>query len=243
MDRYRKKMKKLLFSILAIGLYFLFASSCYKPNSTENLNTDRSYKNWDTVISNKAYVSFYSQKLKNPVAVLYKLYKGGGPCSRSGFRFVNDLNIKTAKDDDYLRSGYDKGHMANAEDFANNCELDEMTFRFYNCVPQKPELNRGPWRSLESKIRDNSQSDSLLVFCINIYRDTLINIGKSKVVVPTFCIKGAKRMRTSEWVILEEFTNTSVPSIRTIKETSEIFAKYGVKVEDLERLFYERRKL
>lgn len=219
-----------------IFLFFVLSISSFSQEK-------RSYQKWDTVISNKAYVSFYSQKLKNPVAVLYKLYKGGGPCSRKGFRFINDMNILTAKDEDYSKSGYDKGHMANAEDFANDCVLDEMTFRFYNCVPQKPELNRGPWRSLESKIRDYSQSDSLLVFCINVYSDTLIVMGKSKVVVPTVCIKAAKRMKSSEWIILEEFTNLSSPSIRTLKGREEILTKYGIKIEDFEAIFYEKRKL
>jgi hypothetical protein len=68
-------------------------------------------------------------------------------------------------------------------------------------------------------------------------------MGNSNVVVPTVCIKGAKKMKTNEWILIEEFTNTSTPVIRTIKEKGEIFTRYGIKIDDLERIFYEKRKL
>ena len=198
---------------------------------------------WDTILSNPVYVSFHSQTFGSPVAVVYKLYRGGGPCSRAGFNFINDLNIITAKSDDYLRSGYDKGHMANSEDFANNCIYDEMTFRFYNCVPQKPELNRGPWKTLEEKIRARSQVDSLLIFCVNVYGDTSLHLGRSaKALAPTICIKGAKDMKTGAWIYLEKFTNTANPEQTHIEDPSEIGRSYGINLKLLEKLFRKNRK-
>jgi endonuclease G len=198
---------------------------------------------WDTVISNEAYVSFHSQKFESPVAVLYKLYKGGGPCSRAGFRFINDLNVVTATADDYAKSGYDKGHMANAEDFASVCKYDELTFRFYNCAPQRPELNRGPWRMLESKIRELSQEDSILVFCINVYGDTSMHLGNSKALAPTICIKGAKSMKDNKWYVLDAFTNSKEPTQTPVSDPKLIEKEYGIKIQELEHLFRLKRKL
>ena len=43
---------------------------------------------------------------------------GGGNCKRASFRFINDTQILMASDKDYSKSGYDRGHLANAEDFA-----------------------------------------------------------------------------------------------------------------------------
>jgi endonuclease G len=62
--------------------------------------------------------------------------------------FGNDMpSITTATSRDYAGSGYDKGHMAAALDFASDCEKEEMTFVYYNALPQTPNLNRGVWKS------------------------------------------------------------------------------------------------
>lgn len=164
---------------------------------------------WDTVVYNKGYASYFSNKYRNPVMVTYKLYKGGGPCKRDKFSFKNDLKIPAATTKEYLKSGYDKGHLANAEDFAFNCELDELTFRYYNCVPQRPELNRGIWKVTEEKIREISQTDSILVVCINEFKPGYKTMGG--VAVPTDCIKIAKSLSTGKTYIARSFTNTSTP--------------------------------
>jgi hypothetical protein len=47
----------------------------------------------DTVLNNGVYKSFVNYELKQPVYVVYKLYKGGGSCSRAGFAFKNDTQV------------------------------------------------------------------------------------------------------------------------------------------------------
>jgi endonuclease G len=89
--------------------------------------------------------------------VKYKLYRGGGDCDRKQFHFTNENVHDVAKQSDYVHSGYDQGHLCNAEDFANDCRKEELTFRFYNCIPQTPNLNRGIWKGYEQKIRKLSQ--------------------------------------------------------------------------------------
>jgi endonuclease G len=165
---------------------------------------------WDTVVYNNGYASYFSNKYRNPVMVTYKLYKGGGPCKRDKFSFKNDLKIPAATTKEYLKSGYDKGHLANAEDFAFNCELDELTFRYYNCVPQRPELNRGIWKVTEEEIRKASQTDSLLVICINEFRQGYNMMGG--VSVPTDCIKIARSLSNGQTYVSRSFVNSSSPS-------------------------------
>lgn len=166
---------------------------------------------WDTIIYNDAYASYFSAKYRNPVLVAYKLYKGGGPCSRAKFRFKNDLPIKAATDKDYLHSGFDKGHLANSEDFAFNCPLDEMTFRYYNCVPQHPELNRGIWKSNEEEIRRMSQKDSILIVCLNIFDKGNKTIGNG-VFVPSSCVKIVYSLSSNKILMVKSFTNSKTPS-------------------------------
>lgn len=59
--------------------------------------------------------------------------------------------------DDYARAyaeaGYDRGHLAPLATFAGNVHAAELNY-YSNIVPQTRALNRGPWRSLESHVRD-----------------------------------------------------------------------------------------
>jgi endonuclease G len=165
---------------------------------------------WDTVVYNAGYASYFSKTYRNPVMVVYKLYKGGGPCKRDKFYFKNDLNIPAATTKEYTKSGFDKGHLANAEDFAYDCYLDELTFRYYNCVPQRPELNRGIWKVTEEEIRKISQNDSLLVICVNEFGAGYQKMGG--VAIPTSCVKIARSLSNGKTYVCRTFVNSKTPS-------------------------------
>lgn len=53
---------------------------------------------------------------------------------------------------DYRNSGFDRGHLAPADDFVRSPEAIDATFVLSNMVPQDPSLNRGRWRVLESEV-------------------------------------------------------------------------------------------
>lgn len=141
----------------------------------------------DTVIKTSIYKSYYSYQVKNPLYVTYTLSKGGGDCDRDGFRF-EECGVNTATDEDYKGTGYDKGHLANAEDFAYNCTLDKETFCYYNCLPQTVRLNRGIWKKWETKIRKLSQQKPIFIIAGGKYSNKLLKSGHS-VVVPDYCYK------------------------------------------------------
>lgn len=144
-------------------------------------------KKVDKIIKMSAYKSYYSYEVKNPLYVTYALSKGGGDCSRKGFSF-RKCDEDTAGDEDYSGTGYDKGHMANAEDFAYDCKLDKETFCYYNCVPQTVKLNRGIWKQWETAVRKLSQTKPVFVIAGAIYSDKLLKPG-GKVVKPDYCYK------------------------------------------------------
>jgi len=144
-------------------------------------------KKVDKVIKMSAYKSYYSYEVKNPLYVTYTLSKGGGDCDRKAFSF-RKCGEDTAEDEDYTGTGYDKGHLANAEDFAYDCVLDKETFCYYNCVPQTVKLNRGIWKTWETKVRTLSQTKPVFVIAGAIYSDKLLKSG-SKVVKPDYCYK------------------------------------------------------
>ncbi len=141
----------------------------------------------DTVIHKDNYTSYYSYSLHDPLYVNYKLFHGGGDCSRNGRKFKTDGLPFSATPSDYAGNGYDEGHLADSKDFAYDCNLQEETFRFYNCVPQTPALNRGIWKHFETLIRKESQTDSLMIIAGSIFGSR--TIGDDHVAVPDKCWK------------------------------------------------------
>ncbi len=165
------------------------------------------------IVKNDAYKVSFSNKYHQPIYVSYTLYKGGGDCDRAKFRFKNDdARLETATDDDYDKKGYDKGHLANAEDFAFDCVKDELTFRYYNCLPQKANLNRGVWKSNETKVREWSQTDHLFIVCGGVFGNTKMG----NVYVPTYCWKVVQSISTKKVLFCGWFTNTSAATVEEI---------------------------
>ncbi|KAK1171981.1 hypothetical protein AOXY_G4444 [Acipenser oxyrinchus oxyrinchus] len=80
-----------------------------------------------------------------------------GKADRKHCRFKPDPNVPplfTAVNEDYLRSGWSRGHMAPAGD--NKCSGQSMAETFYlsNIVPQNFENNAGFWNRLEMYCRE-----------------------------------------------------------------------------------------
>ena len=181
----------------------------------------------DTVINAGPYKSYFNYALREPVYVSYILYHGGGDCDRSAFHFKNDTKLTTACPKDYKGSGYDEGHMANAEDFAYDCTTEEKTFRFYNALPQSTSLNRGIWKHWETLIRKESQTDSLYIVCGGVF-STDKKIGDAA--VPSFCWKLVKDLKTGKILHALYFTNNTITN--TVQELDlqelELLLKYKV---------------
>lgn len=55
---------------------------------------------------------------------------------------------------DYAGSGYDRGHLAPAEDFRENAKKMSQSFYLSNMIPQNPQNNRGLWAKLEQNTRN-----------------------------------------------------------------------------------------
>ncbi|WP_322609117.1 DNA/RNA non-specific endonuclease [Pontiella agarivorans] len=104
-------------------------------------------------LHNRGYVVGYSEFLKNPLWVSYRLFDV--PKLDSGRRpsgFKADLRTRAGvHHNDYTRSGYDRGHMAPNYGIATRYGPDAQkeTFLMSNVIPQTPAVNQGIWRELE----------------------------------------------------------------------------------------------
>lgn len=133
---------------------------------------------YDTIINRGWYQSYFNQAHSTVSFVRYQLYKGGGSVSRKGMAFRHTVGDRVFP---YAHSGYDKGHLAPAQDFAWCRAAMLATFDYCNALPQAPALNRGAWKKLETKVRRWSQSDTLLIECGGLSFDS-----KSKMVPKYF---------------------------------------------------------
>ena len=177
----------------------------------------------ELIIDNKVYKSYVCTTYKVPLYVVYNLEDGGGDCDRKAYSFKDDPKCVLAQDSDYKYTGYDKGHLANAEDFAFDCAKEKATFCYSNCVPQTTKLNRVIWKSWEYKVRDLSHEEPLQIICGGIYTNSTIGSG---VHVPKYCYKIVKSRKTGKYMHVLLFTNTQKPTVKQIT-LDELKAKLG----------------
>lgn len=88
--------------------------------------------------------------------------------------------------EDYSGEPYDRGHLVpGADNRADDITMSESFF-LTNMVPQVPNNNRGIWRILESKVRDEALTGKdIYVVSGTIYEPGYKTIGPGHVGVPT----------------------------------------------------------
>jgi len=178
----------------------------------------------DKIIDKEIYTSYYSNSLKVPLYVVYYLSNGGGNYSRAKLRFIQEKN--TAKNSDYSKSGYDRGHLVSAEDFAYDHRKQSLTFSYFNCFPQTQSLNRGSWKVWETTIRIESKRWPLKIFTGGIYGQKKI---RGRIGIPDYCWKVVYNQKSGLILHALIFSNDNIGSVRrtTLSELKSLL-KYPV---------------
>ncbi|MEQ9298271.1 MAG: DNA/RNA non-specific endonuclease [Cyclobacteriaceae bacterium] len=144
----------------------------------------------DQIVEHLAYTLSYDEKREQPEWVAYKLTAdqlSGDRVSRTD-NFKEDPLISTGSASlaDYKSTGYDRGHLAPAADFAWSLESMKESFYMSNMSPQTPGFNRGIWKVLEEQVRDWAIEHKELYIVVGpIYRGKVATVGKNKVAIPT----------------------------------------------------------
>jgi DNA/RNA endonuclease G (NUC1)/polyhydroxyalkanoate synthesis regulator phasin len=80
---------------------------------------------------------------------------------------------------------YDRGHMAPSADWTSSEADNNTTFFLSNFVPQRPDLNQGPWEKLEEALRDSVSGGTREgyiiaggIFTHGVGLGTLLDLGK-----------------------------------------------------------------
>jgi endonuclease G, mitochondrial len=91
---------------------------------------------------------------------------------------------------DYLRSGYDRGHMSPAADFRTDPQKMSESFLLSNMVPQNHTLNAEAWAGLEGATRGCArQVGQVYVVTGPIFAGRIKTIGRNRVAVPSAVYK------------------------------------------------------
>lgn len=96
---------------------------------------------------------------------------------------------QSAQLSDYIRSGYDRGHMSPNGDMPT-AEAQQQSFSLANMVPQAPQLNRGLWEGIESAVRTWAiRSGEVYVVTGPVYQGDRLQALQGRVLVPTSVYK------------------------------------------------------
>ena len=156
----------------------------------------------DTVtLYHKTYSTTFSKSKHYPVKVEWWITKNNLTCNtkaKRGDKFIPDpkLASETNLQNDYINSGFDRGHNFPAADAACDQIANDESFYFSNMTAQYPALNRGDWKVLEAFARDLAlKNDSTKIWCGSV--GEIKKIGK--VSIPKQCWKVIYVKKTNEW--------------------------------------------
>ena len=202
-SNYLKQEKDIQLTELAIDLYQYYYGSDFIVSNFDSpegplyggLPNASALKHRVRVLENEGYVCGYSDVLRSPVWVAYRLFDKEGLKSAgerpSGFD-ADGRTMAKVSSNEYTGSGYDRGHLA--PNYAiSRCygrEAQLATFLMSNIVPQKHEMNAGLWKYLEERAAVNysGRFGEVWVLTGPIFSADPKTLGKG-VSVPDGCFK------------------------------------------------------
>ncbi|VVE80617.1 DNA/RNA non-specific endonuclease [Pandoraea sputorum] len=127
---------------------------------------------------------------------------------------------------DYVRSGYDRGHMAPSADMPDP-QAQSESFSLSNMVPQNSENNRYLWAGIESSVRKLAQDrGELFVITGPLFKGKTITQVGDRVMVPTQLFKvvyDPKRKQAGAYLVANEATGDySVVSVAELEKLAGI---------------------
>ena len=148
-----------------------------------------------------AYRSWYNESLRLPLAVSWYLTGDHtrGNNQRKNQQFHPDTDVRNpTTTQDYIQSGYDRGHMCPAGDNKWNQQALDETFLMTNICPQNHNLNKNDWNDLELLCRAWARKyNKVYIVCGPLLRGTQhqeIGPRQRRVTVPEGFYKVVLRM-------------------------------------------------
>ena len=144
----------------------------------------------EQILKRVAYTASYNSNLRIPNWVAWQLTGAHteGKNKRAGVKFQEDTDVPLprAVDFDYVRSGYDRGHLCPSADNRWDATAQEQSFLLTNVCPQDHNLNVGDWHELENLCRKWAKTYGSIYIVAGpvLLKGKHKTIGKNKVTVP-----------------------------------------------------------
>lgn len=139
----------------------------------------------------EAFAVLHSGTARTPLYAAERLTRAGIAAARRVDRvdsFHEEERLapdERAELGDYVRSGYDRGHMAPAGDMPTE-SAQAQSFSLANIVPQDRGLNRSLWSAIEESVRRlASQRGEIFVVTGPVFTGRSLQALKGRVLVPT----------------------------------------------------------
>ena len=187
-------MKRLLAIILLLTVGLANAWTQRPPFAVDQCKAHSPY-GWPQTqgvqpLCQQAYLVGYDAQAKLPRYVTYELLPQNalGCVARTNAFVANQYVPGGATPNDYVGTGYDKGHMAPDGDLSWDVQVEFESFLMTNMSPQAGSLNRGIWKLLETSVRGwvVQRNQSYTVYVGGIYNAQDKKIGAGVIVPHAF---------------------------------------------------------
>lgn len=169
--------------------YYTYPSAIYRSHVEFGTPFDASTAN-DYVIHRRTHSLSHNCAQGGPNWVSWNLNKTHyGDAARST-TFTSDGGLPSGcyrvVNSDYTSSGYDRGHMVRSEERTWSSGDNQATFVMTNILPQRHDLNGGPWLKFETYLQGLAQNSNKEIYVIAGPRGNSGTLkGAGKVVIPT----------------------------------------------------------
>jgi endonuclease G len=186
----------------------------------------------EKIISHTGYSFVYSEEHEQAKWIAYELTKEetNSLFERTDKFLVDPLvSTGTAENSDYLKSGYDKGHLAPAADMGWSAVTMKESFYLSNMSPQLPGFNRGVWKRLEEMMRSWAIDNSAIYIVTGpVLTAGLPNIGGNRVSIPNYYYK-----------VILDYTQPEIKAMGFIlpnASSSSALTSFAVSIDDVEKV-------
>lgn len=220
-------------------LITLFIVSCSSPQKrvektpTGQILTPQTSTNVD-LVDHKFFKISYDKQRRLARYVVYQLSADQlrAKSAEREDKFIADpilksRNIPYVLPNEYVRTGFDRGHLAPSADFTWNQEANDKTFVMSNMAPQSKNLNRDAWRRLEEKVRKWACGEKL----VTVITGPVLTAG-----MPTLP-SGLEIPQSFYKIIIDE-----TPPVKTIaflyhqEDRGDVLAKRMISVDSIEQM-------
>lgn len=155
------------------------------------------------------------------------------------FRVDFGISTGSADPNDYLKTGYDRGHLAPNDDFNYSFESMSATFLMSNMSPQTPKCNRQTWRCAEKLDSEYAKEYGIIYICCGpIFNNGEIKatIGKNEVGIPDafFRIFYCENQLLKCYIIPQDCEVIAPGSKDNISKLENKLKRYEVDLEQIE---------